>query len=173
MHAFGDNAIANGADYGFLLFNSVDTGGKYLGDRTGYFPIMSNAPAGYKYSIGYPGEGWFSGRCNASSCQPYYCHSQLGGYAKWANDASVSYGAWYTQGFGCYMTGGASGGPVFQYVGSQWYVVGVNSYVDFDKTYTGSTCTRPTGVCGQYSKNLWAPYFNQRVIDAWSTYRIA
>ncbi len=69
------------------------------------------------------------------------------------------------------MTGGASGGPVFQYISDQWYVVGVNSYVNFDRTYT-SGCTRDSGVCGWYSKNLWAPYFNVRYAEAFNVYAL-
>src|SRR5690606_8901572 len=98
------------------------------------------------------------------SCWPYYCHSQVANYYNWRTDATVSYGAWYTQGFGCYMTGGASGGPVFQYISGERYVGGVTSYVDFDQTYTAG-CGRPTGVCGWHSKSMWAPDFNRRYAE--------
>jgi len=59
----------------------------------------------------------------------------------------------YDIGYGCYMTGGASGGPMFvNYQGSWINVVSVNSH-----------CW-PVGCNGEganvWSRNLWGPYFD-------------
>ena len=174
-----NNGANMGADWALLIFNNPDAGGRLIGDRTSYFAISSDPPGGWKYTTGYPSEGWFSTNCDGTavygSCYPVYCHSQLTSSAQYylqATDPAVSYGGWWSQGFGCYMTGGASGGPVFQQIGSSWYVVGVNSYVDFGPTYS-QNCGRLTGVCGWYSRNSWAPYLNQVVIDYWFAYRVA
>ena len=164
-----------GADMAFLVFDDPNSAGRYIGDVTVFFPIHSDPPGGDKYSIGYPSEGWFNTNCRTGSdntCWPYFCSSPLGGYYQTATDASVSYGGWWVQGIGCYMTGGASGGPMFQLIGDTWYVVGVNSYIDASVTYTAG-CTRESGVCWQYARNLWAPYFNIRIIEAWRSLHLA
>ncbi len=165
-----------GADFAFLVFNDPDSSGYLIGDRVGWFGIASDPPGGLKYAMGYPSEGYFNKYCSAiEDCYPVFCASTLNSaaqYVREAVDASVSYGAWWSQSFGCYMTGGSSGGPVFQQINGKWYVVGVNSHVDFGPTYTDS-CFRKTGVCGWYSLNMYAPYFNQAVIDDWTSLHAA
>lgn len=107
-------------DWAFLLFNSP-VNGRFIGDVTGYFAIMSDAPGGNKYSVGYPGEGWFEKNCGADSCSPYSCSSPITsqGYVKYLTDTTVAYGGRWSQGIGCFMTGGASGGGMFQQVANQ------------------------------------------------------
>ncbi len=75
----------------------------------------------------------------------------------------MSYGGWYTVGFGCYMTGGSSGGPIFEQINGSWYVVSVNSYLGNPAgTYgVAQGCTRPTGECYTYARNMWGPYINE------------
>jgi V8-like Glu-specific endopeptidase len=165
-----------GADYAFLSFDQPNSAGQLIGDVTGWFGIHGDAPAGIKLSVGYPSEGWYNPACpfSMASCWPVYCESTLDSsdqYSKTMDDASLSYGGWWVQGFGCYMTGGASGGPVFQEIDNLWYVVGVNSYIDSAHPYSGTTCTRSSGTCFWYADNLWAPYFNQVIIDVWNSLR--
>jgi hypothetical protein len=150
-------------DYGFVEFKPEQNNGLWLGDYTGQYPVLYNSPGGAKWSYGYPSEGWFYDGCNGSSCFPYYCNSPIDGsdnYLFVLADASQSYGGWWEVGFGCYMTGGGSGGPVFEFFNNQWHVAGVNSHVtNPGETYT-SGCNRPSGVCLWWVHNVWSPYFN-------------
>ena len=51
--------------------------------------------------MGYPGEGYFNRYCSAiDNCFPVFCASNLTSsaqYVREVNDASVSYGAWWSQ----------------------------------------------------------------------------
>ena len=175
----GSGFVNSGADFAFLMFDNANGAGKLLGDVVGWFPIHSDPPAGLKYSEGYPSEGWFNQNCTTTAaafggCSPVFCASQLNSSSQYhleATDPSVSFGGWWSQGFGCPMTGGSSGGPVFQEIDQRWYVVGVNSHVDFGPTYSDG-CTRESHVCGWYSLNMWAPYLNQVVIDDWNVFAV-
>jgi hypothetical protein len=162
-------------DWGFLLFNTTNGAGKYLGDVVGSFPILYNSTGGPKWSMGYPSEGWFSGYCNTTAgCYPYHCSDRITDastqYHMNLADATASYGGWWEVGFGCYMTGGSSGGPVFEYWNGKWYVNGVNSHLEHDSapTYTAG-CTRPLGYCFQWADGMWSPYFNATVAQ-WHAY---
>lgn len=150
-------------DYGFIEFKPEENNGLWLADYSGQYPVMWNSPGGAKWSYGYPGEGWFYDNCNGNSCFPYYCYSPIDGgdnYLLVLPDASQSYGGWWEVGFGCYMTGGGSGGPVFEFFNNQWHVSGVNSHItNPGQTYTDG-CNRPSGVCFSWVYNVWSPYFN-------------
>jgi hypothetical protein len=167
------------ADYALIVMQPAANNDLYIGDTTGSFPILYNSNGGPKYTIGYPGEGVFGKEhtdganglqpaCSPDYCLPYHCYSNVGEYAKYADDPSVGIGAWYTVGWGCYMTGGSSGGPVFEYWNGKWYINGVNSTGDTGVSYTDGcpvSPARPTGVCIWYSKNQWSPYVNEKILD--------
>jgi hypothetical protein len=164
------------ADWAFLILPNIpENANSYIGDVTSWFYIHSDPPGGTKYSYGYPAEGTFASNseaiCNGSSCKLYYCASRVtdvnSQYTQTLIDPSVSYGGWWEVGFGCFMTGGSSGGPVFEQIDGTWYATGVNSHLQTtaDKQY--SCTTRLSGLCPIYSYNYWSPYFNARVIEAW------
>jgi hypothetical protein len=166
-------------DYAFLQFNTPNVQGNLLGDVTGSFPILYNSAGGPKYSIGYPSEGWFGkeGRCTNASCWPYHCEARiLDGSTQYKldlADSGVSYGGWWEVGFGCWMTGGSSGGPVFEYYDGRWYVNGVNSHLLTTGAPTYSQgCTRPGGVCYEYARGMWSPYFNEVALQVRNQYAI-
>jgi hypothetical protein len=164
------------ADWALLILpNNAANANSYIGDVTGWFAIHADPPGGTKYSYGYPAEGTFASNseavCTDTSCQLYYCASRINDvssqYAMTLSDQSVSYGGWWEVGFGCFMTGGSSGGPVFEQINGTWYATGVNSHVQTtaDKMY--SCTSRASGLCPIYSYNYWAPYFNARIVEAW------
>jgi hypothetical protein len=137
------------ADYALLVFEPQN-GGSYIGDRTGHFGILPNAPAGHGYSMGYPSEGsYFSQHCthgsaSVDSCYQWYCYSPIAAYV-------THYTGWHEQGQGCNISGGHSGGPIFQQVNGTWYVTSVNSNApNLQSDSQGRT----------FSKNIWGPYFN-------------
>jgi hypothetical protein len=168
-----------GADYALVVMQPAWNGGKYIGDTTGRFPVLYNSSGGPKYTIGYPSEGVFGKQhtdganglqpaCTTDYCLPYHCYSNVGEYAKTSDDATVGIGAWYTVGWGCYATGGASGGPVFEFYNGTWYVNGANSTSDTAVSYTDGcpvSIARPLGVCVWYAKNQWSPYINEKILD--------
>jgi hypothetical protein len=173
-------------DWAFVIFDVPNGSGQLLGDVTGMFQILYDSQGGPKYSMGYPSEGWFAANQSAScttrgvftgsdTCRPYYCSSRISDastqYRKELNDTSVSFGGWWEVGFGCFMTGGSSGGPVFEYANGKWYVNGVNSHLNQGDapTYTAG-CTRPTGICFQWGRNMWSPYFNKVIADVFAQY---
>src|ERR1700694_1505678 len=109
-------------DYACLTVPQQGNQNAYIGDATGFWPIKYYLNAGgAKYSVGYPAEGIFSnaatppGYCSlpgprpgdtAEWCFQHYCFAPL---SKWK-----FYGdTWWTGGFGCKTSGGASGGTGF------------------------------------------------------------
>ena len=94
-------------------------------------------------------------------------------YAMALQDPQVSYGGWWEVGFGCFMTGGSSGGPVFEYANGKWWVNGVNSHLEMTgaPTYTAG-CPRLTGTCFQWAQGMWSPYFNVTALDVRNQYAI-
>jgi hypothetical protein len=155
--------IGNAMDYAIVKFLPAANGSRWIGDYTGSHKVYMNSPGGTKWSFGYPGEGNFGTHCTGAKCYPYQCYSPVGAYELHRSDPSVSYGGWYTVGFGCYMTGGSSGGPIFEQINGSWYVVSVNSYLGNPAgTYgVAQGCTRPTGECYTYARNMWGPYINE------------
>ena len=162
-YATAYDSVSNAADYAIIVFRPASNGERWIGNVTGSYPTYYNSPGGAKLSIGYPGEGNFSTYCTGVNCYPYQCYSPVGGYERYADDASVSYGGWFAVGYGCYMTGGGSGGPVFEQIGGTWYVVSVNSYLsNAAGTYgVAEGCTRPSGICFTYARNVYGPYLNE------------
>ena len=167
------------ADVAFINIPPGANGGNYIGDTTGYFTILYNSSGGPKYSLGYPSEGIFGKQhtdgangtqpaCMGDYCIPYHCYSNVGGFNRFADDPSLYYGAWYTVGWGCYATGGSSGGPVFEFYNGNWYVNGATSTSEAAVTYTDgcpSDPSRPGGVCIWYAKNQWAAYINETILS--------
>jgi hypothetical protein len=159
-------------DYAFVEFKPEQNQGKHIGDTTSWFAPMWNSPGGDKWSYGYPSEGYFgsepsvgNGGCSnvgISSCFPVYCNSPIQGSSNFRlilADANASYGGWYDVGMGCPMTGGSSGGPIFEQWNGGWYIAGVNSHVDAGAHYSCAVASR-NFQCISWSKNVWAPYFN-------------
>jgi hypothetical protein len=140
-------------DYAFVKL-LPDASGRQAGDVAGgWLGIVAGYQGQWYWSIGYPGGGWFS--TNGGGLYPFFCYSRLGAFSTHSyNNAN-----WYELGMGCYMTGGASGGPwiVDQAGNNTWtHVASVNSHC----WARGADCPR----VGQ-SLNLWGPYFTQSVLD--------
>lgn len=163
------------ADWAFLVFGNVPANGNvFIGDYTGWFYMHSDPPGGTKYTYGYPSEGTFwsnsQGSCTLEYCLMYTCASRItdtsSQYYLALTDASVSYGGWYEVGFGCFMTGGSSGGPVFENIEGTWYVTGVVSHLQTTADNVYSCTSRPNG-CPNWTHNIWSPYFNARIIEQW------
>ncbi len=169
-------------DWAFLMFGNVPANGnQYIGDVLGKFDIHADPPGGTKISYGYPAEGWFASNnfqaCSFDSCVMYQCTSRVTDsntqYLQTLVDPGASYGGWYEVGFGCWSTGGASGGPIFQLINNKWWVTGVNSHIETDAQGTFTCSTRPSTVCFDYARNLWSPYFNGAgVITMWFAHRV-
>jgi hypothetical protein len=169
------------ADWGLLVFDSVPANGnQYIGNTTGWFNIHADPPGGTKLSYGYPGEGWFASNpnqtCSYDYCVMYTCTSRVNDsntqYLLTLVDNAYTYGGWFEVGYGCWMTGGASGGPVFQQIDGSWWVTGVNSHIQTDSAGTFSCSLRPGGMCFSYARNMWSPYLNSAIITTWYDYYV-
>lgn len=151
-------------DYALILMSPQGPNNAYVGDVTGFWNLLINSPGGAKYSFGYPAEGIFStasgGYCTGVDkppstsewCYPYYCWAPVSDYQKY-------YDAWWTVGFGCNTSGGASGGPIFEQWNGQWYVSSVNS--------RGPNI--PAGG-GRLSVNMYGAYFDSWTLGLYNQY---
>jgi V8-like Glu-specific endopeptidase len=141
-------------DFAFLKL-TPDAGGRDLGTVLGgWMGVTTNYQGEWFWSIGYPGGGWFA----QYSGYPYFCYSKLGAYSTHAHAGTN----WYELGIGCFMTGGASGGPWLVDLdrNNAWnYVASVNSHC------WPPGCPRGEGESGGYSRNLWGPYLTQTALD--------
>jgi len=144
-------------DYAFLKI-APDASGRNIGDVTGWAGMVINATSiGDIWSIGYPRTGFFR---TWDGEYGYYCYSPYSDYSTIVDSDGVT---GYDIGYGCYMTGGASGGPMFTLYNGSWInVVSVNSH-----------CW-PVG-CNEegqnvWSRNLWGPYFDDNTL---ALYKIA
>jgi hypothetical protein len=145
-------------DYGLLAMDYAmivlrpDASGRNASDVVGgHFGLVAHYQGLWYWSIGYPGTGYFA---TWGGIYAHYCLSKLGG-----SSPHVWSGATYYEiGIGCFMTGGASGGPWIVDAGNnnRWeYIASVNSH-----------CWTPEGGCKQYlAKNMWGPYFSRSVLD--------
>jgi V8-like Glu-specific endopeptidase len=143
-------------DYAFLKI-APDSAGRHIGDLTGTAGLVIDATTiDDIWSIGYPRTGFFRTWDGEYS---YYCYSPYSSPSTVADSDGV---VGYDIGYGCYMTGGASGGPMFvNYQGSWINVVSVNSH-----------CW-PVGCNGEganvWSRNLWGPYFDDDTLSLFNT----
>jgi V8-like Glu-specific endopeptidase len=144
-------------DYAFLKI-APDAAGRQVGDVTGWAGMVMNATTiGDIWSIGYPRTGFFR---TWDGEYGFYCYSPYSSPSAVADSDGVT---GYDIGYGCYMTGGASGGPMFVYSQGSWFnVVSVNSHCwPVGCTAEGSNV---------WSRNLWGPYFDD---DTASLFQIA
>jgi V8-like Glu-specific endopeptidase len=159
----------NLVDYAILKFDTPASGGYYMGDFTGAFPVyMGLARYGLqKTTIGYPSEGYFAGNCNLQSCLPYTCVS----------DYTYDYvfegaGDWHEAGWGCNAAGGNSGSGVFSYYNGKWYVVSLTSNGGkiFDKNGTQQPYANRTQTW--WMQNSWGPEFKVGWFDTLYNYAL-
>jgi V8-like Glu-specific endopeptidase len=138
-------------DYAFLKI-APDASGRYIGDVTGWASMVINATSiGDIWGIGYPRTGFFR---TWDGEYGYYCYSPYSDFSTIVDSDGV---AGYDIGYGCYMTGGASGGPMFTQNNGSWInVLSVNSHC------WPAGCTEE----GQnvWSRNLWGPYFDDNTL---------
>ena len=122
-----------------------------MGDVVGTTPIVANYVSSYIWAVGYPAMGWFAQWSNGEGTYPFWCYSP---YA----DSSLVPDGGYTIGMGCYMTGGASGGPWFGYANGSW-----NNLISVNSHCWPNGCPTGEGDSGGYSRNMWAPWLTNRV----------
>ena len=97
--------------------------GRHIGDVVGSLPILLDASSVTlpKYSIGYPVEGWFAATNRPfGAAFPYYCYDDDRGRFQHG-------GGWTSLAWGCYFSGGKSGGPVLAWWNGRWHVSSVVS----------------------------------------------
>lgn len=162
-----DNAGAYYVDYGVLRV-APNASGQRLGDVVGSFPVQMDGDlyTSNRFTIGYPSEGMYAAtsgspvaQCSDTSCYPYYCWSPVGQTYDWETT-----GYFRSVGFGCYLNGGWSGGPIFQYADGQYYLVSVTSTMGNQVSYS---CTFPR--CSWYGQNMWGPVFRyERFVTVWN-----
>ena len=111
-------------DFALLVIPPTNTG-KYIGDQVGWHGVYGGYVQGPIYQVGYPSEGWWelNGRCGTDFCDAYYQYSPQ-------RDYYSPQDGWWEESFGGWTNGGASGGPIFQYVGGQWLMTSVVSHGD-------------------------------------------
>jgi hypothetical protein len=137
-------------DWAFVVIPPVN--GEYLGTSTGWPAIKSNPGGSVMYSVGYPYDGVFGSNCpwQPLSCYAYYNYSQVGEYVPFAN-------GWYDVAMGAYINGGASGGPIFEYIDGQWKIASVNSIA-----------SAPTDNTNALYQNISGPWFNSWIITTYN-----
>jgi hypothetical protein len=148
----GRSPVAAAVDYGFVVLQP-NAQGRNAGDVLGgWLKIMTEYQGRWYWSLGYAAGGWF-GRYGAR--YPYFCLSRLAAFGAERDGNGVP---WYELGIGCYMTGGATGGPWLVDVNSNnvWnHVASVNSHC------WPAACARSGG----FAQNMWGPYFTRSVLD--------
>jgi hypothetical protein len=162
-----DNVGAWYVDYGILRV-APNQQGQRLGDVVGAFPVHMDGDlyTSNRFTIGYPSEGMYGassgspvGQCSDTSCYPYYCWSPVGQTYNWE-----ATGYFRSVGFGCYLNGGWSGGPIFEYTDGRYYLVSVTSTMG---NQVGYSCSLPR--CSWYGQNMWGPVFRyERFITVWN-----
>jgi hypothetical protein len=117
-------------DWGIAQIGAYSDG-SYAGNLTGTFPIAWNFPpqSGQEfYLMGYPGTGAFAQPAADYGDVPYFCNDSYDGRLLTAAQAPLTGTGTYIDAWGCEMTGGASGGPVFtKLADGNWYINGVNN----------------------------------------------
>ena len=162
-------------DYG--IFKVGLNAGRHIGDVVGMTTVYTNGDsyAGQRYTIGYPAEGLYSSayshfrnaigavipnpyaNCSNGSCLPYYCVSPIGGRHTWGSNSQY----WKSIGFGCYLNGGWSGGPIYSWQNNRLYLVSVTSTMG-NQVSCGTNCR-------WYGNNMWGPVFRyERFIVVWN-----
>jgi hypothetical protein len=129
-------------DYGFVVLQA-DARGWNVGNYTGAFPILMNAPQGGMYHIGYPSAGQWS-NCTVTQCSPWQCTAPRQRLIRYA-------GGKQEVGMSCLTSGGASGGPLLQYWNNGWYVVSVMSHMGV---------VRRDANGGRYGTSFYGPYLD-------------
>jgi hypothetical protein len=170
VHARFSSSYQWTADYAFVRFGP-NSSGYYPGDYTGSFTMRANpSTLDWLNSYGYPSEGsWYSRYCSSPLNQNdawCYLYTTWGKYGGWYN-----YGAtgWYEIGWGSDMSGGASGGPVFRLYNGKYEIVSVNSngQTEYCDVWVNGVCKWRRNVL-----NMWGPYFNQTMLNIYSTYAV-
>jgi hypothetical protein len=155
-----------GLDYGVITMNTKDAQGRYVGDRTSWYTIQANPQGTQVYAQGYPAEGWYEDNCGnldpdlGPSCYVYYCYTTVGQFFP-----ITGANGWYEVGFGCPINGGASGGPIFEYLNGKWRVASVISHIANIVYY-------PAYPDRWFAGNTWGPFFNNYVISLWQAHVI-
>jgi hypothetical protein len=153
-------------DYALLTVNQPDAQRRYLGDTVGWFPISTGTVAADVFQEGYPAEGWYEENCPGRTpenpqCFVYFNHAAI---AEFSNEGD----GWWELGFGAYVNGGASGGPVFQRArDGKWYVVSVVSHGNLIYGRNGQLI-QSIEEGRWYGRNIWGPYFNKQILDLWN-----
>jgi len=150
-------------DYAVLTLKR-NSAGYYPGDYWGWFPIQTSFAATNVLQEGYPAEGIFEPNCPTPSSASYpscYVFMNWSPIATWYAYSS----GWYEYVIGGYTNGGASGGPMLQNTGGQWYVRGVVSHGDNNIW----ACPSTSFCAGRryLGRNIWSPYFNSYVTYLW------
>jgi hypothetical protein len=151
-----DSLVALTIDYAFIVLNP-NAQGRNAGDVLGgWLGVTTQYQGLWYWSLGYAAGGWFA---RYGGAYPYFCLSKLEATGTQLDANSVP---WYELGIGCFMTGGASGGPWLVDLNNNntWnHVASVNSHC------WPAGCPKGEGESGGYARNMWGPYFTRSVID--------